>query len=126
MTLFVVVVKMDFLLVSLDGIDIKEGNEEVNLIGGSLNVTINTVTESITEEVLMEEMVYRNKKVLGSMHVTYLISFLCLQIITMDIIEHAIETIQDCIMNDAKHWNINIIESSENLFIDWKVSISIY
>ena len=52
MTLFVVVVKMDFLLVSLDGIDIKEGNEEVNLIGGSLNVTINTVTESKQKRVL--------------------------------------------------------------------------
>ena len=53
-------------MVSLDGIDIKEENEEVNLIGGSLNVTINTVTESITEEVLLEEMVDRNKQVPGT------------------------------------------------------------
>ena len=52
----------------------------------------------------------------------------------MDIIEHAIETIQDCIMKDAKHGNITIIErsddednigESEHSFIDWKDSVKL-
>ena len=123
---------MDFLVVSLDGIDIKEENEEVNLIGGSLNVTINTVTESIPEEGFMEGIVEETKQVNGSKHVTYFISYLCFKIVNGDNIDKAIETIQDCIMKDAKHGSINIIENSdcddniadsENLFTDWKDSV---
>ena len=80
----------------------------------------------------MEEMVDQSKQVHGSKLVAYLISSLCFQIVNVDIIEHAIETIQDCIMEDAKHGNINIIENivcndniddSENLFTDWKDSV---
>jgi hypothetical protein len=46
----------------------KEEKEENNLLGDAPNkdVTINTVTEKITEEVLMNEMVNENKQVHGS------------------------------------------------------------
>jgi hypothetical protein len=70
----------------------------------------------------------------GSKLVTYFVFFLCFQIVNVDIIEHAIETIQDCIMKDVKQGNINIIEisdyedyisDSESLFIDWKDSVKL-
>jgi hypothetical protein len=115
--------------------EIKEETEENNLLEDTSNkdFIINTVTENTTEEVLMEEMVTENKQVHVSKLVTYFIIFLCFQIVNMDLIDHAIETIQDCIMKDVNHGNINIIESSdedddnigesENLFIDWKDSV---